>query len=325
MAGGIFAFLDDIAALARVAAASLDDVAVGAAKAGMKSAGVIIDDAAVTPQYVQGISAKRELPVVWRIAKGSFFNKFVIVIPVALLLSWLAPGLLPFLLLFGGSYLCYEGAVKVLSWFGVHTHGEVHSDSNFIVNGNSKETENKIVRSAITTDLVLSAEIMLISMSNIETDNWIMRLLMLVLVAIAMTVAVYGAVALLIKIDDAGLSLARNNKLPDWLRRFGFGMVNAMPSIFKVIGTVGTVAMLWVGGHIIAKSSSDVGFHFLYDIVHLIEHALHDAGEFVVWLGDTGFSSVVGIIWGLLLIPILWVFSLLMKKLRRKKPEVESH
>lgn len=325
MAGGLWALLDDVAALAKVAAASLDDVAMGAARASAKSAGVIIDDAAVTPQYVKGISAKRELPVVWRIAKGSLLNKFLIVIPVALILSWLAPQFLPWLLLLGGSYLCYEGALKVLSWCGIHLHAEVKHDDGFVVTGNSKATEDKIVRSAVTTDLVLSAEIMLISMSNIETDNWIMRLLMLVLVAIAMTVAVYCAVALLIKIDDAGLSLARNNKLPDWLRRFGFGMVNAMPSIFKVIGTVGTVAMLWVGGHIIAKSSSDVGFHFLYDVVHHIEHALHDAGEFVVWLGDTGFSSVVGIIWGLLLIPILWVFSLLMKKVRRKKPEVENH
>lgn len=319
MAGGLFALLDDIATLAKVAAASLDDVAAGAARAGVKSAGVIIDDAAVTPQYVRGINAKRELPVVWRIARGSFFNKFVLIIPVALLLSWLAPQFLPWLLILGGSYLCYEGAVKVLSWFGFHAHSEVHSDEDFVLSGNSKETEDKIVRSAVTTDLVLSAEIMLISMSNIDTDNWIMRLMMLVIVAIVMTVLVYGAVGLLVKVDDIGLGLARNRKAPKWARRIGFGMVNVMPSVFNVIGVVGTVAMLWVGGHIVAKSTSDVGWHFLYDIIHNIEHSLHDAGGFVVWLGDTAFSALLGLGWGAILIPIFWVVTKVLNRIKNMK------
>lgn len=322
MAGGLVALLDDIAALAKVAAASLDDIAAGAARAGVKSAGVIIDDAAVTPQYVKGISPKRELPVVWRIARGSFFNKFIIIIPVALLLSWLAPQLLPWLLIFGGSYLCYEGAVKVLSWFGVHTHGEVHSDSNFVEEGNSKETENRIVRSAITTDLVLSAEIMLISMSNIDTDNWIMRLLMLILVAIAMTLLVYGAVGFLVKVDDIGLSLALNKRVPKIVRKFGFGMVHVMPTVFNVIGVVGTIAMLWVGGHIVAKSLYDVGWHFFYDIARSVEHFLHDLGGFVVWFGDTIYSAVLGLGWGLILVPVFWIFSKIWGKIKpqSKKP-----
>jgi predicted DNA repair protein MutK len=321
MGGGFFALLDDIAALAKVAAASLDDVAMGAAKASAKSAGVIIDDAAVTPQYVTGLNPKRELPVIWRISKGSLFNKFVIIIPLAMLLSWLAPQVLPILLICGGLYLCYEGAEKVLGWFGLHDETEVHSDPDMVVKGNSKKTEDRIVRSAVTTDLVLSTEIMLISLSNLEVDNWVMRLMMLAIIATAMTVVVYGAVAVLVKIDDLGLRYALKPKYPDWLRRIGFGMVHSMPYIFKVIGVIGTVAMLWVGGHLLIKSLHDLGFHLFYDVLHFLTQSVEGAGEFVVWLVDTVASGVFGVVAGLITVPFFIAAHSLWKRIRKNKPE----
>lgn len=317
MAGGLLALLDDVAVLAKAAMSSLDDVAAGAAKAGAKSAGVIIDDAAVTPQYVSGISPKRELPIIWRITKGSLINKFLIVIPVAMILSWLAPQLLPVILIIGGTYLCFEGAEKVLEWFGVHVHknhgtGDAEHSQEPAVS--SKEAEDKIVRAATTTDLVLSAEIMFIAMSGIETDNWIMRLMILGIVAVLMTVLVYGAVSLLIKVDDTGLHLASNDKLPAWVRKSGRGMVKGMPGVFRVIGVVGTIAMLWVGGHILAKSLSDLGLTFFYDRLHDVSVFLEPAGGFIVWTADTIISAVIGILWGLLVIPLIMGISVLWGK-----------
>lgn len=313
MASGLFALLDDIVVLAKAAALSLDDIAVGAGKAGVKSAGVIIDDAAVTPQYVKGLSPKRELPIVWRITKGSLVNKFVFIIPILLLLSWLAPWALPFLLIAGGSYLVYEGAEKVLAWVGISHHDGEHAET--VKEVSSKEHENKIVKSAVTTDLVLSAEIMLISMSNLETDNIFILIGMLTLVALAMTVLVYGAVGLLVKIDDIGLYYATNPKQSKLVRRFGFGLVKSMPKVFNVLSVVGTVAMLWVGGHILAKALYDVGVKFAYDFLHVITHAVEPAGAVIMWSVDTIVSAIMGLVVGLIYVGFITVFKKVQTKM----------
>ena len=228
--------------------AIVDDVLTAALKASAKTAGVVIDDAAVTPQYVQGLTPARELPVVWRIALGSLFNKFVIIIPLALLLSAFAPWVLPFLLIIGGTYLCFEGAEKVTEWFGAHHASEAAEPRD----------ERKLVFGAIRTDLILSTEIMLIALDSLDPDFGIwMTLGALVAIGLGMTVLVYGTVALLVKIDDIGLRLMKSPTRS--VRRTGARIVASMPAVFRVISIVGTVAMLWVGGHlVIANLGRDV-------------------------------------------------------------------
>lgn len=297
MPSGLFALLDDIATLAKAAASSIDDVAAGAMKASAKSTGVIIDDAAVSPQYVSGLTPARELPVIWRIARGSLINKFAIITPVAMVLSVFAPGVFPWLLLLGGSYLSYEGAVKVAGWFGWSGgHGEHTQSLSSEEESSSKEQENRIVRSAITTDLVLSTEIMLIAMAAIDEPNVLSRLLILVIVALLMTALVYGVVAVLVKLDDVGLSMAKSHKRG--VARFGRGLATSMPAVFNVIGVIGTVAMLWVGGHLVATSLADIGVPWLHDFAHLLAHAGSGLGGFGEWLGETLASFLIGLAWG---------------------------
>ncbi len=297
MAGSFFALLDDIAVLARAAAASIDDVAAGAAKASAKAAGVVIDDAAVSPQYVQGISPKRELPVVWRITKGSLTNKAIIIVGIMLLSVW-APWVFPWLLLVGGTYLAYEGAEKVWHWVG----SRHHEPSVEQVVERTETSEKQIVGSAVRTDLVLSIEIMLISLANIEADTWGMRLAILVVVGIVMTAAVYGTVALLVKMDDVGFWLRR--RPPRWAKVLGTWIVKAMPGVFKGLSVIGVVAMLWVGGHILLANLAEVGVPWPYGLLHDITHAVHAPG-FVVWLIDSGISAVFGLAWGAVVVGVL--------------------
>lgn len=299
MSASFFALLDDIAVLAKAAAASIDDVVAGAAKASAKSAGVVIDDAAVTPQYVQGLSPKRELPVIWKITRGSLVNKAIIIVAIMLLSIW-APWVFPWLLLVGGTYLAYEGAEKVWHWIGAR-HSDQHSVEEVVER--SQTSEKQIVGSAVRTDLVLSTEIMLISLSNIESDSWVMRLLMLITVAIMMTVLVYGAVALLVKMDDAGFWLRRRR--PRALKVFGTCLVKAMPWVFRALSMVGVVAMLWVGGHILITNLAEVGVPWLYDALHAVEEAIHAAPAIVIWLVDSALSAVVGLVWGAVIVAVL--------------------
>ena len=285
--------------------AVVDDILSAAMKASAKAAGVVIDDAAVTPQYVQGITPARELPVVAKIAVGSLANKFVIIIPIALLLTAFAPWVLPYLLILGGAYLCFEGAEKVLEWFGVqHGHAEA-GDRN----------ENKLVWGAVRTDLILSTEIMLISLANLEAglDIWT-TLAILAVIALIMTGVVYGAVALLVKIDDIGLKMAKNPV--QRVRHTGMRIVRSMPAVFRFISILGTVAMLWVGGHLLLVNLGEVGVHFGADILHGIEHALEPAGPVIVWIGDTLFSAIAGLVGGLIIVGIV----LGVAKLFGKKP-----
>ncbi|WP_433674885.1 DUF808 domain-containing protein [Microbacterium gorillae] len=275
--------------------AVVDDILSAALKASAKSAGVVIDDAAVTPQYVQGITPARELPVVGKIALGSIANKFVVIIPIALLLTQFAPWILPWLLIIGGAFLCFEGAEKVLEWFGVGHHGDEHGEDR---------NENKLVWGAIRTDLILSTEIMLISLSNLpdDLDFW-MRLAALVVIALLMTGVVYGAVALLVKLDDIGLRMVRSDEKR--VRHTGTRIVRSMPAVFRVISIIGTVAMLWVGGHLVVVNLGEVGFHPPADLLHAVEHALAPLGGVIVWIVDTAISAVAGLLVGLVIVGVV--------------------
>jgi len=273
MSGGLAALLDDIAAMAKMAAASVDDIGAAAGRASAKAAGVVVDDAAVTPRYVQGFTPDRELPVIWKIAKGSIINKIVFILPAILLLSQFLPWALTPLLMCGGLYLCYEGAEKI--WESVSGHSK-SKEAPAVVKG--ADHENTMVKSAITTDFILSAEIMVISLNELTDLGFWMRAGALVIVAIAITALVYGVVAGIVKMDDVGLKLSTRENT----RKLGQGLVKAMPIVLKVLGVVGTAAMLWVGGHILLVGMDDLGFHPIYDFVHHLEEAAaHAAGGFV--------------------------------------------
>jgi len=297
MAGGLLALLDDVALIARAAASSIDDVAAAAGKTSMKAAGVVVDDAAVTPKYVTGIQPARELPMIWRITKGSLFNKLVIILPIALLLSWIAPWALTPILMVGGTYLSFEGAHKILHKLKGHGKGE--GDSNAEGVDKTPADEDKLVKGAITTDLILSAEIMVISLNEVSDQPMIFRAAVLVVVAIGITALVYGAVALLVKMDDVGLHMVETGRG----EAFGRGLVAAMPKILTAISVIGTFAMLWVGGHIIVVGLEEFGITWPYDFIHGLEVAA--GGGFLGWLVNTFFSLIVGLIWGVIVAGIV--------------------
>lgn len=286
MSGGLVALLDDIATLAKATASSIDDVASSAVKASSKAVGVVIDDTAVTPQYVSGLSPARELPIIAKIARGSLINKLVIILPVALALTWLAPQVLPILLVAGGAYLCFEGGEKVLG--GVL--GPEHADDE-----DQPKDEDAVVRRAVTTDMVLSTEIMLLALAQVQGESSLRRVVVLVLIALLITFAVYGLVGALIKLDDAGIHLARRSRIPAG-RWAGRAIVRAAPVVFKILGVLGTVAMLWVGGQILAHSLAELG---LTGPHHIIARAADLSGNPVLsWLLGTGAALVLGLLVG---------------------------
>ena len=300
MSGGLVALLDDVAVLARAAAASVDDIGVAAARASAKAAGVVVDDAAVTPQYVRGLAAAREVPIIRRIAIGSLRNKLLIILPAVLLLSQFVPALLTPILMLGGTYLCYEGAEKVWVKFGPH-HDEHAAGED------SLPDEDTIVSGAVRTDFILSAEIMVISLNEVVDEPFVFRAVILTVVAIAITVLVYGFVGLIVKMDDVGLRLA---ELPGkTVSRLGRGLVKAMPQLLAVLTVVGTAAMLWVGGHILLVGTDELGLTFLYDAVHSVEEAAKDAtgavGGVVGWLVNTLASALLGLAVGALVVLVL--------------------
>lgn len=321
MSGGLVALLDDIATLAKVTASSIDDVAANAVKASSKAVGVVIDDTAVTPQYVSGLSPARELPIIGKIARGSLINKLFIILPIALLLTWLAPQVLPFLLIVGGAYLCFEGGEKVLEKLGwLPGHHEEHDEDGAT---SSEELEKGIVASATRTDLILSAEIMLVSMAGLGGETGIMRVAVLIAVAFFMTFFVYGLVALLVKADDFGLHLAKDAIKPEDNRpgpvdNVGRTIVRVMPHIFNVIGVVGTVAMLWVGGHLVIANLAEVGVPVFHHILEAAEHAVASAGGFVTWLVETLLSGIFGVILGAVIAWIVIGASTLVHRARTK-------
>ncbi len=293
MSTGLLALLDDVAAIAKVAAASIDDVAAQAAKAGAKAAGVVIDDAAVTPRYVVGFDAKRELPIIGRIALGSLFNKFVILLPAALLLSAFAPWVITPLLMLGGIYLCFEGAEKVLEW--ARPHPEQAQSS--AVPMDARQLEDVRVKGAIKTDFILSAEIMAIALATMPEANVWTQAAALAVVGLGITVGVYGVVALIVKADDVGAALVR--------RGIGAGavLVRGMPVVLKLLSIVGTIAMIWVGGGIVLHGLEVFGLGGPQHLVHGAGTAM--GGGFIGWVVEAALSGVAGLIVGVAVIPIL--------------------
>ena len=304
---GLIALFDDIAAIAKVAAASVDDVIGQAAKAGSKAAGAVIDDAAVTPKYVQGFRAERELPIIWRITKGSLRNKLLFLLPAGLLLSNFAPWLIAPLLMLGGAYLCFEGAEKIAHALGLsHGHEDYpHEDDSAV---SSAQLEEKKAAGAIKTDFILSAEIMTIALAAIPPSNFWMEAATLATVAVMITVAVYGSVALIVKMDDLGLAMANKGRL-SLTRSAGRGLVKGMPGFLRLLTIIGTAAMLWVGGSIILHGAKDMGFAIPYDFVHQTAHSAVSgiSGPMtgaLEWLIVAGMDGIFGVILGLALIPI---------------------
>ena len=300
MAGGLVALLDDVAALVKLAAASVDDVGAAAARASVKATGVVVDDTAVTPRYVQGLSPEREVPIIKKIAFGSLRNKLLFILPAAMLLSQFLPWLLTPILMVGGAYLCYEGAEKV--WEAVSGHHEDSAEAAGTVD------EDKVVTGAIRTDFILSAEIMVIALNEVEDEPFLSRLIILVIVALLITALVYGVVGLIVKMDDVGLSLATRDS--GAAQRVGRGLVKAMPVLLRVLSTVGIAAMLWVGGHILLGGVDELGWHWLYDQVHHLEEAVSGVagiGGLLSWLVNTLASALIGLVVGVVIVAVLHV------------------
>ena len=303
MPSGLVALLDDVSVIARAAAASLDDVSAAAGKAGAKAAGVVIDDAAVTPSYVTGFTPDRELPVIFRIARGSLRNKLLFLLPIALILSEFLPGAVVPLLMLGGLYLSFEGAEKVMEKLGGDKHGETLDDPV----GDVAAFERQRIAGAVRTDFILSAEIMAIALAEVSGQGLIARAIILAIVGILITVAVYGAVGVIVKMDDIGLHLARRPGAGAMTRRFGRMLVAAMPRVMWLLATVGTAAMLWVGGGILLHGADELGFHHPAALAHGIQHAVQAGvgqgvpGGVAGWLAYAGVSAVVGLVAGTVL------------------------
>jgi predicted DNA repair protein MutK len=328
---GLIALIDDVVGLAKVAAASLDDAAAQATRAGAKAAGVVVDDAAVTPRYLVGFAASRELPIVGRIALGSLKNKLLYLLPAALVLSLFAPWAITPLLMLGGAFLCYEGAEKAYEALWPHGHG--HGGGDVPVAGTPAELEEQRVRGAIQTDLILSAEIMAITLSTVAeaTSSFWTQAIVLAIVGIGITLVVYGAVALIVKADDVGLSLACNDSpvssvlglrrrggaapggadraLRPLTKAIGRGLVIGMPYLLKALSVVGTAAMLWVGGGILIHGLEEFGFsaigHAIHDVAAAVGHAVPAVAGALEWLVTAAAAGLLGLAVGAVLIPLV--------------------
>ncbi len=295
MAGGLVGLFDDVAALAKLAAASVDDVSAAAGRASMKAAGVVVDDTAVTPAYVRGLAAERELPIIKKIATGSLRNKLLFILPVAIVLSQVAPTLVEIILMAGGTFLCYEGAHKILGAISGDDHAH---DVPAATRG--PDAEQATISGAIRTDFILSAEIMVISLKEVIDEPFLSRAVIMVVVAVLITAAVYGLVAAIVKMDDIGLSLAERES--ESAQRLGRGLVIGMPILLRWLSVIGIAAMLWVGGHILLVGSDELGWHGPYDLVHDLEGAVQDAvgtSGVLEWLVNTGASAILGLAVGL--------------------------
>ncbi|WP_294320018.1 DUF808 domain-containing protein [uncultured Sphingomonas sp.] len=304
MAGGLVALLDDIAAIAKLAAASLDDVSAAAGRAGAKAAGVVIDDAAVTPRYVVGLSPARELPIIGKIALGSLRNKLLILLPALLILKFFAPWAVTPILMAGGAFLCFEGAEKILApLFGGHHAEEAATITD------PAELERTQVSGAIRTDMILSAEIMIIALNELPALSIWMQGIALAVVGIAITIGVYGVVALIVKMDDIGLALARRSSA--LAQTIGRGLVRAMPKVLKALALIGTAAMLWVGGQIILHGMEEFGFatlpHLVHDTAHHVGQAVPGLGGVLEWIVNAAGAAVFGVLIGAVIAGVLHV------------------
>lgn len=311
MAGGLVGLLDDVAALAKLAAASVDDVSAAAGRASVKAAGVVVDDAAVTPTYVHGLTADRELPIIRRIAMGSLRNKLLFILPAALLLSSIAPTVVEVILMFGGSFLAYEGAHKVI-------HALRHDDHEHDVPSveEGPDAESRTISGAIRTDFILSAEIMVIALKEVIEEPVVSRGIILAVVGVVITVAVYGVVALIVKMDDVGLKLAERSSPRS--QRVGLLLVNGMPKVLEWLSVIGTAAMLWVGGHILLVGFDELGWTAPYHLVHELEHLVEEVpavGGVLAWITNTLASAIVGFAVGAAVFAVVGV----LRRLRGKR------
>jgi uncharacterized protein len=310
MASGLFALLDDIAALAKVAAASLDDAAAQALKAGQKAAGIVIDDAAVTPRYVVGFAADRELPIIAKIAWGSLKNKILYLLPGGLLLSTIAPWAITPLLMAGGAFLCFEGWEKVHSLMHPAEAAAVTAVADPA--GTPKQLEDAQVASAIRTDFILSAEIMAISLASVTIPSFWGKAIVLAVVGLMVTVMVYGAVALIVKADDAGVHLATKGKTSA-VRALGRGLVSGMPTFLQWLSLLGMGAMLWVGGGIILHGLEEYGLgaipHAIHDLAAAIASVFGPLKGFMTWLIDATVAGIFGLGLGWLVATALHAFA----------------
>jgi predicted DNA repair protein MutK len=301
MAGGLVSLLDDVAALAKMAAASIDDVGTAAGRASVKAAGVVVDDTAVTPTYVHGLAASRELPIIKRIALGSLRNKILLILPAALVLSEFVPKLVEVILMLGGAYLCFEGAEKIHHRFAHHgAEGELPAVAL------GADQEATMISGAIRTDFILSGEIMVISLKEVLDEAFVSRAAILLVVAVLITAAVYGLVALIVKMDDAGLRMVESGRPK--AARVGRRLVSGMPKLLALLSTVGTAAMLWVGGHILIAGAHELGWHGPHDLVHELEDPVHDVegvGGVLSWLVDTAASALVGVVVGFAVVAVV--------------------
>ena len=300
---GLLALFDDVAAMVKMAAASVDDVGAAAGRASAKAAGVVVDDTAVTPRYVHGFTADRELPMIKRIAVGSLRNKLLIILPVILLLSQFLPWLLTPILMVGGTYLCFEGAEKLYEKVTGH-HAEEAAEP---AAARGADQEDVMVKGAIRTDFILSAEIMVISLNEVAEEGLLSRAVILVVVAIGITLLVYGVVGLIVKMDDVGLHLAERSSAA--ARRVGLLLVRGMPKLLALLSTVGVVAMLWVGGHILLVGADELGWNAPYGLVHTLEeavaHVLPAVAGVLTWLVGTLASALVGLVVGAVVVAVL--------------------
>ena len=306
MPSGLIALLDDVAGIAKLAATSLDDVAGATGRAGSKAAGVVIDDTAVTPNYVMGLTPDRELPIIWKIAKGSIRNKIIFLLPAALLLSAFAPWLLPPLLMAGGAFLCFEAVEKLIEAMGGgHDVAQLAVETH-----NSADLEQQKVSGAIRTDFILSGEIMAIALGTVASEPIWEQAVVLAVVAVLITAGVYGVVGLIVKMDDIGLHLAQRPSAAT--QALGRGLVKAMPILMSVLSVVGTAAMLWVGGGLIVHGLHEFHWELIPGPIHHVAagaaHALPVMGPAADWIVNAIGGAIVGLVVGGIIVAVLHLF-----------------
>lgn len=286
MASGFFAILDDIAAL-------MDDVALATKMATRKTAGILGDDLAVNAEKATGFLAERELPILWAITKGSLINKLIIV-PIALLLNAFAPVAITYILILGGCYLAYEGVEKIIEFFIKPKHGTPVAATREEPQIPAAEQEGAKIKSAITTDFILSLEIVIIALGAVATQQSMIQIITVSAVALIATVGVYGIVALIVRMDDLGYSLIRRTNNSGPLAKVGNSLVMGLPVIIRVLGVVGTLALLLVAGGIFSHN-----IQFLHDVYPSLPDIIKE--------------FVLGIIAGLLVAIVVSFFKRIVK------------
>jgi predicted DNA repair protein MutK len=315
MPSGLIALLDDVAMIAKLASASMDDIAGATAKAGAKAAGVVIDDTAVTPRYVTGLLPERELPIIWKIALGSLRNKLLFLVPGAIALAAFAPFLITPLLMLGGAYLAFEATEKILE---VVLHDHQHQ-AELLQADTPEELEERQVQGAIRTDFILSAEIVAIALNSLGDLTLWEKAAALAFVSVAITVGVYGAVGLIVKLDDIGLHMAQRKSSAT--QAFGRGLIHVVPRLLTSLSAIGTAAMLWVGGGILLHGMEELGAptipHKIHDLAHKISESVGGGafGAILEWISNAVGAAIAGAVIG-------WVLAMIVRRFHKHPEEL---